>query len=110
MSTEKELEQHKEILQEHIKLKEMVEKLEKNREFKHIIMNLFCEKECARYAQISGDINLPVEARDASIHAAQAAGHLKRFLALTKQNGAIAERDLQTIEEQIELARQENLE
>jgi hypothetical protein len=55
-------------------------KLLSNREFRALIVEGFCQKDCARFAQASGDPALGKDERENSMAMAQAAGHLRRWL------------------------------
>ena len=59
---------------------EDVRKLCENRLFRKVILEQFCEKECARYVQESGDPLLSAEQRADALAMAQAAGHIRRWL------------------------------
>jgi hypothetical protein len=87
--------------------REMALRLSSNRDFKQLILEEFCLQDAARYAQVSGDPAIgPVERADA-LAMAQASGHLKRFLSVVVQMGAVAEREMSNLEEAIEEARAE---
>ncbi|AWN06202.1 hypothetical protein [Erwinia phage phiEaP8] len=90
-----------------IDLRNLALKLSENAEFKKVILDEFCVKECARYAQLSADPTLSAEDRANSLALAQAAGHLKRYLSVLVRMGDVAESDLVNLQEQIELARAE---
>lgn len=90
-----------------IELRNLALKLSENAEFKKVILDEFCVKECARYAQLSADPTLSAEDRANSLALAQAAGHLKRYLSVLVRMGDVAESDLGNLEDQIELARAE---
>lgn len=76
-------------------------------DFKNLIIDEFCTKECARYAQASADPALNADQRADSLGIAQAAGHLRRFLSVIVTMGNQAEGQMSSIEEAIEEARQE---
>ncbi|MFP3645136.1 hypothetical protein [Paraburkholderia sp. SIMBA_054] len=87
--------------------KQMALKLSTNREFRQLILDEFCVKECARYAQLSADPSLPANERADSLALAQAAGHLRRWLSVKIQMGNVAEREIAEVEAAIEEARAE---
>ena len=80
-----------------------------NPEFKELIIDDFSTTECARYAHASADPNLDEHQRKDSLNIAQAAGHLKRYIAVILQMGFTAERDMDQVEDALVAARQEEL-
>lgn len=104
------LEQQLNKSKQSVELRNLALKLSENPEFKKIILEEFCVKECARYAQLSADPTLSAEDRANSLALAQAAGHLKRYLSVLVRMGDVAESDLSNLEDQIEIARAEELE
>jgi hypothetical protein len=107
--TVEELEQHIKALEEMVELRDMAFKLEKNREFRKLILENFCVTECARYAQASADPMLKAEQRADSLALAQAAGHLRRYLSVIVQMGNRASADIREAQEAIAEARRENV-
>lgn len=91
-----------------ISRRNMAIKLASNPEFKELIIEGFMLKEAARYVQSSSDPALKAEERADALAMAQASGHLKRYLSVTVQMGAFAERDLANLEEAIDEARSED--
>lgn len=92
---------------EMVERKDLALKLEKNPEFKKLILEIFCEKECARFAQGSGDPALGPDEQKASLAMAQSAGHLRRWLSMTVQMGYHAEGAIKGCEDEIsEIARE----
>jgi hypothetical protein len=94
-------------------VKELVERREKalrlsqNPDFKDLILDQFCLKECARYVQVSADPNLDDRQRDDALRTAQAAGHLKRYLSVVVQMGNAASGDIVELEQALSEARAE---
>jgi hypothetical protein len=87
--------------------RESVLKLFRNPEFKKIILDGFCVRDCARYAQESQDPALtPAQQADA-LNLAQAAGHLKRYLNVQVQLGNHAESQIASLEEALVEVRNE---
>jgi hypothetical protein len=82
-------------------------KLSDNPDFKKLILEEFCVRECARYAQSSGDPALTAEQRADALALSQAAGHLRRWLSVKVRMGNQAEGQLPELEAAIEEARQE---
>lgn len=107
MTTVTDLEQQAKDHREVIERRDLALKLEKNREFKKLILDDFCTTECARFAQLSADPSIPAENRADALALAQAAGHLRRFLSLTVRMGNQAERELAEVNEALEQARRE---
>ena len=104
----KQLEFQRETNEFFIKRKEMVEKLQNNSLFKKVILEDFCEKECAGYAKASGDPSLSKEDRESAMHMAQAAGHLQRFLSICIRMGMTAEAQMEELEKSITEVRANN--
>lgn len=77
-----------------INLRELVLKLQKNPDFVKLINEEFMVKECARFAQVSGDPALSATDRADAMLIAQSAGCLKRFLSVCVQRGNTAEAQL----------------
>lgn len=105
--------QIEELEQQHSDAKVLIERrqramrLASNPDFKKLIMEGFCRDDAARYAQASGDPSLDVDERADALNMAQASGHLKRFLSVTIQMGAHAERTMPDLDEAIAEARSE---
>lgn len=89
--------------------RERLERLIANPDFQELIVKDFSTDECSRYAQASADPMLgPVERADA-LGIAQAAGHLKRWIAVILQQGYVAARDMEEVEAALAEARAEEL-
>lgn len=99
MTASENIEQQIAGLQELVERKELALKLEKNRDFKKLILDGFCETECARFARNSGDPSLSQEDRADSLAMAQAAGHLRRYLSLCVTQGFRAEHEIHQAKE-----------
>lgn len=110
MSSILELEQHRDKLKAVVELRDLAIKLSKNRDFRKLILEEFCEKECARYAQNSANPQFSDSERADSMAIAQAAGHLKRWLSVTVQMGNQAEREILDTDAALEEARLEEAE
>lgn len=78
-----------------------------NRDFQSLILEYFCEKECARYVHSSADPALTEAQRADAMALAQASGHLKRFLSVVCQKGYAAEHQNRQIEDEISAVRAE---
>ena len=102
---ERQLAGQKELI-EHQK---MLHRLLNNRDFKKLILDEFCTKECARYAQLSADPDLTETQRADSIATAQAAGHLRRWIQVKNLMGNSAESSLPALEAELEEARFEEM-
>jgi len=101
------LEADREAKKQSIALRESVQRLLKNPDFKTLIMDGFCLHECARYIEMAGSPDLTPEARANSLNIAQAGGHLRRYLAKIQLMTATAERDVLAIDAELEQARAE---
>ncbi len=104
--TIEELEEQKRQFELMIRRKTLSQKLSLNPEFRELILEDFCEKECARYAQNSGNPALTPEARADCLGMAQAAGHLRRFLSVVIQMGNTAEDRMEEMEQALVEERQ----
>ena len=85
-------------------------RLSENKDFKKLILEGFCVSDAASYVSASADPQLTLEQRADALNIAQAGGHLKRFLSVITQMGAVAERDIANIEDAIVSARAEETE
>lgn len=106
MSEVTQLQKH---LEDTIATKQLAEKalrLSVNPDFKDVILEAFCVRECARYAQLSADPSLDARGQADALALAQAAGHLRRFLSVIVQMGSKAENDIPSIQEAIVEAQQ----
>jgi hypothetical protein len=88
-----------------VALRDQIAKLMENREFRKVIREGFCETDCARYARESADPALTDRQRADALALAQAAGHLKRWLALQMVMGDNAAGQLPEYETMIEHVR-----
>jgi hypothetical protein len=103
---EKQLEEAKYFLDR----RNLAMRLAKNPDFRKLILDGFCLHDAARYAQESADPAISAEARADALNLAQASGHLKRFLSITIQMGAHAERTMPELEDTLADARAEEME
>ena len=71
-------------------------------DFKKLIVDGFCLKDCARYAQESQDPALNASQQADALNMAQAAGHLRRYLSVKIQLGNQAEREIESIRQVID--------
>jgi hypothetical protein len=94
MSDIQDLEQGIKDAEELIGRRQMALKLSEIREFRRLILEDYMVTECARLVQLSADPALNVQQRADSLAMAQATGHLKRYLSMMVQMGAVAEREL----------------
>jgi hypothetical protein len=101
MSSIAELESHIEQLQENVERRDLALKLEKNPDFRKLILDGFCVTECARSAQLSCDPRLKEVERADALGLAQAAGHLRRFLSALVRAGNMAEDQIKEAQEQL---------
>lgn len=101
------LENQLEASKELIERRRLALRLSENADFRKLILDEFCVKECARYVHTSGDPAIAPNERADALAMAQAAGHLRRFLSVTVQMGAHAERELSNLEEALTEARAE---
>ncbi len=90
-----------------IEMKEAVNRLAANPDFKKLINEGFLTEECARFTHLSTDPALSPDDRANALGQAQAAGHLKRYLSITYQMGAAAENSIKDHEENLEELKRE---
>jgi len=83
------------------------ERLAANPDFRHLILDGFCMREAARYAQESGDPHLTPTQRQDALNMAQASGHLKRFLSVICVMGHSAQDTILSAQAEIEQLRSE---
>jgi hypothetical protein len=94
MSDIQDLEQGIKDAEELVSRRQMALKLSENREFRKLFTDGYFLTEAARLVQLSGDPSLTLEQRADALAMAQATGHTRRFLSMTIQMGAHAEREL----------------
>ena len=101
------LENQLEDAKELIARRDTVLKLSVNHDFRKIILEDFCTRDCARFAHESTDPALPDNVRADALASAQAAGHLKRYLSAAFQLGQAAEGSIVDLEDALTEARAE---
>jgi len=104
------LEIRREELKKISDLSESHDRLMRNKDFKRIILEGFMVEDCARYAQESADPMLNTEQRADALSLAQAAGHLKRYLQISRAMCNKAVSDITSIDQAIEEMRAEGAE
>jgi hypothetical protein len=82
-------------------------KLYANPDFKKLILENFCVRDCARFVQQSAEFGIPKENREDALAMAQAAGHLRRWLSQCVQMGNTYADKIDEMEAQLVEARQE---
>lgn len=87
--------------------RETILKLFRNSDFKKVILDGFCVRDCARYAQESQDPALTSAQQADALNMAQAAGHLRRYLDIQLRLGNMAEGQIPSIEEALVEVRSE---
>jgi len=102
-----ELEAYRENQQTLLDRRNMALRLSNNPDFKKLILDEFCMREAARYVHTSADPAMGKEERADALAMAQASGHLKRFLSVTVQMGAHAERSMPEVDAALAEARAE---
>lgn len=80
-------------------------KLSENREFRSLFIDGYFKEEAARLVQLSSDPALNTDQRADALAMAQATGHMKRYLSMAVQMGAVAERELPDMEAELETLR-----
>lgn len=94
MSDIQDLEQGIKDAEELLERRTMALKLSANREFRKLFTDGYFLEEAARLVQLSADPALSLEQRADALAMAQATGHMKRYLSMCVQMGAVAEREL----------------
>jgi multidrug resistance efflux pump len=105
--TVQQLETQRESMKQAVEMRQAVQRLTHNVDFRKVITEQFMEKECARYVQASGDPALSERNQKDALAIAQAAGHLKRYLSVLIQMGNAAENELESIDNALDDARAE---
>jgi hypothetical protein len=105
--TVQQLETQRESIQQAIEMRQAVQRLTQNADFRKVINEQFMVKECARYAQASADPALTERNQKDALAIAQASGHLKRYLSVLIQMGNAAENELEAINNALDDARAE---
>lgn len=98
MSQYAELQAHIDLLKRQIKLKQQVEVLMTEQNFKDVILKGFCEDEMHRNMSLVVCDKLPVETRELCNNLAKASAALNNYLNTTIQLGITAEEDLEAAE------------
>lgn len=102
MSEVDELINEKERLNKLIQLKNKVLKLKENKEFQEIILENFCEKDCAGYIRTSINTCISKKSRKNALELAKASGHLLNYLDVIITQGNVAEKQLLVLETEFE--------
>ena len=105
--TVQQLETQRETMKQAVEMRQAVQRLTQNADFRKVITEQFMEKECARYVHASADPALNERNQKDALSIAQAAGHLKRYLSVLIQMGNAAENELDSIDTALDEARAE---
>lgn len=105
--TVQQLESQREGMKQAIEMRQAVQRLTQNADFRKVINEHFMEKECARYVHASADPALSERNQKDALSVAQAAGHLKRYLSVLIQMGNAAENELDSVDTALDEARAE---
>lgn len=109
MSEVKQLEQQLVNNQKLKDKRDAIERLYLNPDFRSVILDGFCLKDCANYVQLSVDLALSPESRADALAKAQAAGHLQRYLHVELIKGSKAAQDEESLKAAIVEARAEEM-
>jgi len=101
------LEQQLKDAKEGVELYQALERLSKNRDFKRIVLEGFCEADAARCIRLSVDPTLDETTREDAIRMAQAAGYLKRHMRAIDQMGQMYLNSIPELEDALHEARVE---
>lgn len=91
----------KEQALEHIRRAEKMERLCNNPDFRELILEEFCIRECARYVHSSADPSLNAESRADALALAQSAGHFRRYINVVSTIAAQSRGQLEGLDEAI---------
>ena len=105
--TVQQLESQREGMKQAVEMRQAVQRLSQNADFRKVISENFMEKECARYVHASADPALSERNQKDALSVAQAAGHLKRYLSVLIQMGNAAENELDSVDTALDEARAE---
>lgn len=94
-------------LEERIQRVEALERLNENRDFKVLIRDTFMRDESLRYLEVSADTTQNDVTRRDALAIAQAASHLKRFMAATMALGMQSRNQIQEHRELLDQLRAE---
>jgi len=94
MSELQDLEQGIKDAEDLVSRRNMAIKLAGNHEFKTLFLDHYFTTEAARLVQLSADPILDSNKRADALAMAQATGHMKRYLSMMVQMGAVADREL----------------
>lgn len=106
--TVKEIQDQIDIAKGMVARRDMAERLVKNADFKALILDEFCTKECARYVQNSMNPAMSDRDRADSLAMAQAGGFLRRWLEVINVQANVAEREIAEAEKYLEEIRAES--
>lgn len=90
-----------------VELRDAALRLHKNRDFRKLIVDGFCEADVARLVRLSVDPGIDAQTKEDAIRMAQAGGYLKRHLSAITQMGNQAANSLPDLEEALQEARAE---
>ena len=107
MTEVEELELQKEVNKDLIRQRDLLNKLEQNPEFKELILDNFCTKECARYVHVSTDSRVTPEYRENALNTAKAAGYFLNYLDMIRLKGNNAEASMERIDDELDAIRGE---
>lgn len=102
MTEVEQLELQKEVNRNLIRQRDLLNKLEQNPEFKELILDNFCTKDCARYIQVSTDTRITPEYRENALNTARASGYLLNYLEMVKLKGDNAEANMESIDAELD--------
>ena len=107
MSEVSQIEAHIKEMKRGVAKRDQALKLSRNKDFKELILDGFCNDDAARYVQQSGDPNLTSAQREDALSIALASGHFKRYLSVIVQIGNNCESQMERAEGELESARGE---
>ena len=105
--TVNQLEAQRDGMKQAVEMRQAVQRLTQNVDFRKVITEQFMEKECARYVHASADPALAERNQKDALAIAQASGHLRRYLSVLIQMGNAAENELVSIDSALDDARAE---
>lgn len=90
-----------------VELRDRIERLLANPDFRAVIVQHFMTDECARYVGVSVDDNVSEAERKDALAFAQASGYLKRWIQVSCTMGNVAENTVSGLTETLAELRQE---
>lgn len=92
----------KEHYEKQVHLKQLLDRLYKNNDFRRLILQNYCVNECARYVRLSVSDTLDQSLSQKALEASKAAGYLHEYFNTVTRLGLHAEQELEQVKQEIE--------